>query len=182
MMSPPDQLVIQQMTQWIRSFVIKFNLCPFAKREMDKCSVRMKVSPAQAFQHALAELKIELELLDENPDLATTFLIFPAFMHDFFDYLDFVEKANSSLCVAGYEGIYQLATFHPDYCFADAPVEDVTNYTNRSPYPMLHILREDDLERAIAAYGNTDKIPENNMARLRELGLEKVKELFQECK
>lgn len=180
MMQKSEQLVIQQTTQWIQSFVIQFNLCPFAKREMDKGSARFQVSSAKTPDEARVSLIDEVHLLDTNPDIETTLLIFPFCLNDFFEYLDVVDRAHSDLFIGGYEGIYQLASFHPNYCFADASVDDVTNYTNRSPFPMLHILREESVERAIAYYGNTEEIPENNMAKLREMGLGSVKKLFQQ--
>jgi hypothetical protein len=164
----------EQTTHWIQSFVIHLNLCPFAKHVMDKNAVRIEVSAAPSVEQALTDLKAEIELLNTNAAIDTSFLVFPSFLSDFFDYLDFVDFAQTKL-MDNYEGIYQLATFHPDYCFADEVVDDVTNYTNRSPYPMLHLLREDSLDKAIAFYGDTDSIVENNKACLRNLGLEAVK-------
>lgn len=166
---------IEKTIHWIQSFVIKLNLCPFAKREMDQGSVRIESCAAQKTKQALQALMQEITLLESTVTIETTFLIFPSFLADFFDYLDFVDAAESALITAGYEGVYQLATFHPLYCFADVDMDDVTNYTNRSPYPMLHILREQSLDKAIAYYGDTDEIPENNQRCLRELGLDKVK-------
>ena len=107
----------------------------------------------------------------------TTLLIFPNLFADFFDYLDYVELAENLLEMEFYEGVYQLATFHPEYIFADAASDDVSNYTNRSPYPMIHILRESSLDNAIAFYGNTEDIPEKNIQLMRQLGLEKIKQL-----
>ena len=166
--------------RWVREFVIKLNICPFAKYEMDKGSVRIQESLAQSVEQAIKDLIAAFETLNSNAAIETILLVFPSFLNDFFDYLDFVDLAESFLITLGYEGIYQLATFHPDYCFADASPDDVTNYTNRSPYPMLHLLRESSIERAIAYYGNTEDIPENNMACLRQLGLDEVKQL-REC-
>jgi uncharacterized protein len=174
-----EHLIIQQTRQWIESFIIGLNLCPFAKREMDKERVRLQVSNKTTVEEALTCLMMEIELLDSDSLIETTLLIFPAFLHDFFDYLDFVYLAESLLEDSGYEGIYQLATFHPDYCFADALKDDVTNYTNRAPYPMIHILREDSVEKAISYYGNTDDIPNKNKACLEALGLSEVKKLLQ---
>ena len=105
-------------------------------------------------------------------------VLFPKFLDDFFDYLDFIDEAEAILFEKGYEGVYQLASFHPDYCFADGASNDVTNYTNRSPYPMIHILREASLEKAISYYGNTEDIPENNKRCLRKLGLEDVRKYY----
>lgn len=177
MMSPGDQRSIQHTMQWVQSFVIGLNLCPFAKREVDRGSVRIQISSADTVEQALLDLMIEVELLNTKPSISTTLLVFPHFLTDFFDYLDCVDCAEALLVDAGYEGIYQLATFHPNYCFAGAAENDVTNYTNRSPYPMLHLLREEQVAEAIAYYGNTDTIPEDNMTCLRNLGLDAVKKM-----
>ena len=172
-----DELCVQQTAQWVREFVIKLNLCPFAKREMDKGSVKICASQAETIEDAMTDLMVEVEALNDNAAIETTLLVYPSVLKDFFEYLDFADLAESILQTNGYEGIYQLATFHPDYCFADANPQDVTNYTNRSPYPMMHLLREEHVEQAIAYYGDTEQIPENNMACLRKLGLDKVKEM-----
>ena len=169
-----EQLCVRQTVQWVREFVIKLNLCPFAQREMDKGSVRVQASEAETVDSALIDLMVEIELLSLNSDIETTLLVFPSCFADFFDYLDFIDLAEAMLLANGQEGIYQVATFHPDYCFADTNPDDVTNYTNRSPYPMVHLLREEQIEKAIAHYGDTEQIPENNMACLRKLGLEEV--------
>lgn len=180
-MTEIEQLCIEQTRQWIRSFVIKYNFCPFAKREMDKGSVRIHVSQATTTEQALVDLEHEIELLNTNPDTETSFLLFPWCVEDFFDYLDFTELAESKFLADKYDGVYQFATFHPDYCFADASFDDVTNYTNRSPYPMLHLLREDSLEQAIASFGNTGTIPEANMARLRKMGRTNIEKIVADC-
>ena len=172
-----DELCIQQTIQWVREFVIKLNLCPFAKHEMDKGSVRVIASHAETIDDALTDLMMEVDALNNNSAIETTLVVFPSMFSDFFAYLDFTEVAESILHDDGYEGIYQLATFHPDYCFAGVEGDDVTNYTNRSPYPMVHLLREEQIERAIAFYGDTEQIPENNMKCLRELGLDQVKKM-----
>lgn len=176
-----NTLVIQRTRQWIESVVIAWNLCPFAKREIDRNSIRLEACCLQTEKDAIDALMAEILLLDTNPAIETTLLIFSTYLGDFFEYLDFVDKANARLVKAGYEGVYQLATFHPDYCFADVDCDDVTNYTNRSPYPMLHVLREESLARAIAYYGNTEAIPNHNMAYLRKLGLSEVKATLLRC-
>lgn len=163
---------------WIRSFVIEYNLCPFARKPVHKNTLRITVSEAKKKNQALEELMAEIHLLNENPTIETTLLIFAHSFKDFFTYLDFADLAEQLIYNQGYEGIYQLATFHPDYYFADAAPDDASNYTNRSPYPMLHLLRECDLEKAIAAYGDTDKIPEKNKETLQQLGLEKIKSIL----
>lgn len=172
-----DVPCVQQTIQWVREFVIKLNLCPFAKREMDKGAIRVQASLAESIDDAMTDLMVEVELLGLNSDIETTLLVFPSCLNDFYDYLVFIDMAEAMLQANGQEGIYQLATFHPDYCFADANTDDVTNYTNRSPYPMVHLLREEQVEQAIAFYGDTEQIPENNMACLRKLGLDEVKKM-----
>ena len=174
-----DEFIIQQTTDWIRSFIIKLNICPFAKREMDKGSVKIQVISVKKIEQALEELMVELNLLDRHPEVETTLLVFPILFKDFFEYLDFVDLAEALMLDQDYEGIYQLASFHPDYCFADVDFNDVSNYTNRSPYPMLHLLRENSVEKAINFYGNTEKIPENNIATMHKLGITKIKKLLE---
>jgi len=173
-----DQIITEKTQNWIRSFIIDLNICPFARREVERGSVRIQISSAQSNDKALDDLFAETKLLDSTPAVETTLLVFPHFLSDFYDYLDFVDWAETNLNLANYEGVYQLATFHPDYCFADTDVDDVSNYTNRSPYPMLHLLRETSVEKAIAYYGNTDEIPERNIACLNKLGLAEIKKIL----
>ncbi len=170
-----DQHIVKLTEDWIRSFIIPLNICPFAKREFDKGSIKIDVINAPTIQEALEEIFIALVFLDKTPEVETSLLVFPSLFKDFLDYLDFVDYAESLLDEEEYEGVYQLATFHPDYCFADTAPNDVTNYTNRSPYPMLHLLREKSVEKAIKHYGDTTKIPEDNMNTMRKLGLENIK-------
>jgi hypothetical protein len=158
--------------------VIELNLCPFAKYEMDRGTVRIDVSDASTIDSALTCLNKEYIYLDKTAIIETSLLIFPFIFGDFLDYLDFVFLAQASLEEQGYEGIYQLATFHPDYCFANTPADDITNYTNRTPYPTLHILREERVEQAISFYGDTNQISENNMVCLRHLGMDALKKLL----
>ncbi|WP_419419515.1 DUF1415 domain-containing protein [Legionella sp. D16C41] len=171
-------LIVKHTKNWISSFIIPLQLCPFAKYVVDNNIIQFKVSLAQTKQAALADLHEELKILEANQTIETSLVIFPVLFKDFLVYLDFIDLAEKKFIYKQYAGIYQLATFHPDYCFADAIDQDVTNYTNRSPYPMIHILREDSVEKAIAFYGDTEKIPLNNMALLRHLGIEKVKALL----
>lgn len=172
------EYVINHTKHWLHSFIIHLTICPFAKREIDKDSLKIHVAKAKKQQQALEELLRELIFLDNNPDVETTLLIFPSLFGDFFRYLDFIDIAELLMRKQEYEGIYQLATFHPDYCFADTEFSDVANYTNRSPYPMIHLLREDSVEKAIAYYGDTSSIPQKNIETLRQLGLKKIETLL----
>ncbi|RUR13747.1 DUF1415 domain-containing protein [Legionella sp. km772] len=170
--------VTEQTLNWVRSFVIENNLCPFAKGPVNKNALRITVSEHRKKALALEDLMTEIHFLDEHPKIETTLLVFPTGFKDFFAYLELVDLAEELLEQLEYEGIYQVASFHPDYYFADSEPDEVSNYTNRSPYPMLHILREEDLEKAIQAYGDTSKIPERNRELLQHLGLEKIKEIL----
>ena len=177
-MTQNQQSCVEETEAWIQSFVIGLNLCPFAKHVFDNGSLRIQASDAETTEAARVDLIHELQFLDEHPEVSTTLILFPKMLHDFYEYLDFVDQAHSRILDVTYEGIYQLATFHPEYCFADVTSHDVTNYTNRSPYPMLHLLREEQVSAGIAYYGNTEEIPENNMACLRTLGLDTVKKML----
>ena len=173
-----DVLCVKQTMQWIQDFVIQLNLCPFAKYEMDKGLARIMASQAETLEQALVDLMSEIKHLDEYANIDTVLLVFPNGFNDFFDYLDLVDRAESTLKTAGYEGVYQLATFHPHYCFAEVDPEDPSHYSNRSPYPMVHILKEEQLEKAIHYYGDTSTIPDHNIACLRQLGLNQIHQMM----
>lgn len=179
-MTQSDCPIAKQTLNWIRSFIIEYNLCPFAKGPVNKGALRIKVSESRKKAQALEELMLEILYLDQHPEIETSVLVFADYFKDFFAYLDFVDLAEQLIVAQDYEGVYQIATFHPEYYFDDVDPDDVTNFSNRSPYPMLHLLREDALEKAIASFGNTDVIPERNMATLRQLGLDKIKSILKE--
>jgi hypothetical protein len=160
---------------WLETIVVGLNLCPFAKRELVSDRVRIEVlhpsEGADDLQLRLQALADECELLDKDPDVGTTLLVFPGALEDFHDYLDFLALAEDLLHSLGYEGVYQLASFHPAYQFADSAEDDPANYTNRSPYPMLHLLREAQLTEVLKDYPSPEKIPERNQEVCRELGI-----------
>ena len=155
---------------WIDKVIIGLNFCPFAKKEIERDSVRYAITPSTHANDALGNLLEELALLDSQLEIQTTLLIFPQGFNDFEKYLDMLELANSLINQGGYGGIYQLASFHPDYCFDGEDEDDPANYTNRSPYPILHILRESSIEMVLKRYPQPENIPENNIAKARELG------------
>lgn len=148
--------------QWLEQVVIGYNFCPFAKRVLRQKLLQYHTSNQEELEPALMELVTALEHLDQNEELETTLLIFPNAFEDFDDYLDGLAIAETLLIDLGYEGIYQLASFHPQYQFAGEPADASTHYTNRSPYPMWHILREASIETAIAHYPNPEDIPARN--------------------
>ncbi len=139
------------------------------------------VIPEAILETGLEAVIAELRFLDRTEDIETTLLIFPNHFADFDDYLDLVELAERLSIAEGYEGVYQIASFHPQYCFAGADEDDPANYTNRSPYPMLHLLREDSIARAVDHYIDPEGIPERNIAFAQEKGLKYMQLLRAAC-
>ena len=182
MTEPTDaDAITAAVRRWVQSVVVELNLCPFAGRELREGRVRFALTPATTEAQLLERLQAELEWLDTNPDIETTLLIHPRVLQDFADYNQFLDTADALLNAMGADGIYQIASFHPHYQFAETAADDVENYTNRSPYPMLHLLREQSLERAIAAYPDTQQIPLRNIALMKRLGLERLQQLLRDC-
>jgi hypothetical protein len=173
------EVVVSAIRRWLEDLVIELNLCPFAGRELARNRIRFVATEASTEEQLLATLATELELLGDDESVETTLLIHPDVLQDFFDYNEFLDRADGLLQQMGLEGIYQVASFHPDYQFADTSAEDAENYTNRSPYPLLHILREDSLARSIAAYPNVEEIPVRNIEQMKNLGREKLQALMQ---
>lgn len=176
-----DLEIIDATRRWVEQVVVAFNLCPFAKRELVKDRVRFVVSKAKDEATLLDELAHELALLNVDKAVETTLLIHPQVLQDFYHYNDFLEAADELLVDMNLEGVYQVASFHPDYQFGGTEPDDVENYTNRSPYPMLHLLREDSLSEAIDNYPEVDLIPERNIDCMNEQGLEKMQTLLNAC-
>ncbi len=174
--------IIQQTQKWIQQVVVKNNFCPFAAAEVAKNAIHYEVYPAISQQESLQQLVAEWLRLDQAANIATTLLIFPDSFKDFMDFLDLVNAAQALLVEMDYEGIYQLASFHPEYCFAGSNEEDPANYTNRSPYPMLHILREASVEKALKSFPHPERIPEKNIALSQKLGIEKMKAALAACR
>jgi len=165
-----DDAVKTAVKSWIDKVIIGLNFCPFAKKEMERNTVRYAIFPTTQVNEALGNLLEELALLDQQQDIQTTLLVFPLGFADFETYLDMLELASSLIEQGGYAGIYQLASFHPDYCFDGEDQDDPANYTNRSPYPIVHILRESSIEAVLKRYPEPESIPENNIVKARELG------------
>jgi uncharacterized protein len=157
---------------WLERAVIGLNLCPFAKAVHVKQQIRYAVTAASNAGELLAELRHELDLLTRvDPEvLETTLLIHPQAMTDFIEYHRFLKDADAAVANLGLEGVVQIASFHPGYEFAGSACDDIENYTNRSPYPMLHLLREASIDRAVAAFPDAADIYERNIATLRRLG------------
>jgi hypothetical protein len=176
-----EQAIIESTRRWVEKVVIDLNLCPFARRELVNERIRFAVTDAQTQEELLLALQRELiELADDN-SVETTLLIHPGALNDFQDYNDFLDVADGLVQVLDLEGVLQIASFHPQYQFAGTTEDAVENYTNRSPWPMLHLLRESSLEHAIASYPDTADIPEQNIQRVEGLGLETMKALLASC-
>ncbi len=180
-MQHSDELVSKQTLEWVKSFIVALNVCPFAKREMERESIRLSIVRSKKVNVALEELMTEIAWLDDNPETETSLVVFPTMFSDFHSYLDLVAMLEDLMFEQGCEGVYQVASFHPDYCFDGVEQDDVSNYTNRSPYPMIHLLREDSVEKAIAFYGDTSTIPDDNIQLMEEMGLAKVEKILQSC-
>ena len=161
--------------------VIDWNLCPFAKRELLREKVRFVVSGAQCEEDLLLDLHQEWELLHRQADIETTLLIHPEVLGDFEDYNQFLNSAEGLLSDLGWEGVFQLASFHPQYQFAGSRPDDPENYTNRSPVQLLHILRESSLEKAIDRYPEVDSIPAKNIELMNRLGLDTLRNTLKKC-
>lgn len=162
--------VIARTQNWIRKVVIGCNFCPFAAREMKQGRVHFQAAEATTITAARDALLQECRRLDKDTSIGTTLLIFSSGFTVFEDYLGLVTAGEKLLRMKGYDGVYQLASFHPDYRFADADADDPANYTNRSIYPMLHLLRERDVRKALQFYPHPENIPVDNVRFAREKG------------
>jgi hypothetical protein len=167
-----DALVVEDTRRWVQRAVIGLNLCPFAKSVEVKQQVRYVVSPASSAKRLLSDLKRELlALVAADPaELDTTLLIAPDGFAEFLDFNALLERADRLLVDLDLDGVLQIASLHPHYQFADTEPDDITNYTNRAPYPTLHLLREDSVDRAVAAFPNPEAIFETNMQTMQRLG------------
>ncbi len=164
--------VLLDMQRWLQLAVIGLNLCPFAKSVQAKGLLHWHISAARRPKEVLRELRVAMaELNDLSPDVRdTSLLVLPHALQDFLAFNDVLDEAEALLQEMGLQGVIQIASFHPDYLFADAPPDDPAHCSNRAPYPTLHLLREDSLSRAIDAMDDPDSIYLHNIQRLRELG------------
>ena len=168
----PAELAIAETRAWVRRAVIGLNLCPFARAVDAKDQIRYVFSDATDAETLLATLVVELQrLADTDPEVVdTTMVIHPRVFADFEDFNDFLELADAAVEDLHLDGVLQVASFHPRFQFADTEPDDITNATNRAPYPTLHLLREDSVDRAVAAFPEAEAIFERNMATLEKLG------------
>ena len=177
---PSDEQVIAATRRWLERAVIGQQLCPFAAGPYLSNRVRIRVSGQRTIDGLLDELCLELQALqDADPlECETTLLVHPQVLTDFLDYNDFLDVCDAAVAELGLEGELQVASFHPNYQFAGTDEQDITNFTNRSPYPMLHLLRESSIARVVASYPDIDGIGPRNMETLRRLGHEGWRQLW----
>ena len=166
---------------WVKNVIVKYNICPFAKKELDRGSIRYSEEKSTDIEGVLESLTEECKFLDKHETIETTLLILSEACTDFEAFLDLVYLSNHLLKISGYEGVYQLAHFHPDYCFEGDAEEAASNYSNRSPFPTLHIIRETSMEKAIAAHPDVDAIPDRNIAFLNKKGSPFFADLLASC-
>lgn len=180
--SVEDEEIIAATRVWLERAVIGLNLCPFARAVHLKKQIRYALSAAQTPEDLLADLVAELRLLQaaDPSEIDTTLLVHPHVLADFLDYNDFLELADAAVADEGLEGEIQVASLHPHYQFAGTRPEDIENYSNRSPYPTLHLLREASIARAVEAFPEASRIYERNIDTLRRLGHEGWRRLWTE--
>lgn len=174
--------IVAQTKKWIVEVVVGCNFCPFAAREVRLDSIRYEVSGVKGIPEGLQAFMGECARLDEEPAIATSLLIFSEGFARFTDYLELVALAEKLLVKSGYEGVYQVASFHPGYRFSKTGSDDPSNYTNRSIYPMLHLLREEQVEKALERYPNPENIPTANIEYAMAKGELFMRTLRESCK
>lgn len=172
-----EEEVLRKTQDWVENFVIGLKLCPFASVPAKENRIVYRYSAAKDIDVLFKDLlKILSEVIEAEPEvIETAVLVHPEVLSDFDAYLDFLEIAEQALEESGLEGHLQIASFHPDYQFDGVAEDDISHHTNRSPFQMLHILRELSVSTAIDLHPDVDGIPERNVELMRELGLEKIK-------
>ncbi|HCE4530873.1 TPA: DUF1415 domain-containing protein [Vibrio parahaemolyticus] len=172
--------ITQQVEQWLNDVVIGLNLCPFAAKPQRNKQIKIFVSEATQEETLLEDILLQLiELSTTEPEkLETTLVVVPNMLQDFWDYNFCIDWVEGLIKQQDWEGIFQVATFHPDYCFGGAAPEDDENLTNRSPYPIFHLIREESMEKVLKHYPDPESIPDTNIARVSALSEEERKKLF----
>ena len=171
-------IALSRTREWIEQVVVGLNLCPFAAQPLMEERVRFSCCTETEMEGILQHLISELSWMGSEEGPQTTLVVIPSGLESFDRFLDLVGAAEDLLIATGWDSQFQLAHFHPDYCFEGSEPTDLANHTNRSPYPVLHLLRVEDVARAIAAHPDTQGIPERNMAVLRDLGAAGLAELL----
>jgi len=174
-----EQRVRLATLAWVERVVVGLDLCPFARAPLEAGRLRVMVTTCEDSRELLTVIDDELELLlaADPGEIETTLIVHPRCLTRFDDYNDFLDEVDGLLELRELDGAVQVASFHPDYRFVDSPVDDPANYTNRSPYPMLHLLRESSVSRAVDSHPDIEAVPAANIAKLRALSLAQLREL-----
>jgi hypothetical protein len=174
------ELIVKQIKSWLSDFVIGLQLCPFAGVPFANNLIRISVCPSSDVDEMKSFIMEEARrLLASKPsELETTLVVCPSGLEDFLDYLSVADQLEDAFFEQGYEGILQIATFHPNYQFQDSIIDDPADYTNRSPFPLYHILREDSVSMAVASHPDIEQVPERNKLLLRDMGMDEVIKLL----
>ena len=169
---------VQATQQWVEEIIIGLNFCPFAKKEFVNNTIHYHRSALDQIKPALHEFIVQCQYLQVHDEIETTLIVFAEGFRHFDRYLDLVDYANDLLIDSGFEGVFQLATMHPEYCFAGDDIDSATNFTNRSPYPMLHIIREKSMEKVLSVYKDPEKIPEINIGVASQKGSQYFRDIL----
>ncbi len=180
-MKQKDAIIIHSVQRWFEKAVLGLNLCPFAHKPQRQGGIRFELSFAASDEECLSDIYLNLMKLDQHPEIETLVLICASYLENFEHYNQFLNLADHLLQTEGWEGIYQIASFHPDYCFAGSHEDDRVNWTNRSPYPLFHLIREQSIEAAVASHPDVSQIPTDNIQTLNGLSDEKMWEIFRAC-
>jgi len=175
-----EQQQLELCTMWLEEVVIGMNLCPFAKPVAKAGGIHYAITAQSQRRELLTFFALELARIEraDQSEIATSLVIFPEGLADFYDYLDFLAQCETLLDSAGARGVFQLASFHPQYLFAGVDADDLSHWSNRSPLPMVHIIREQQMSEVLARHPNPDAIPERNIAFLQGLGREELIKRF----
>lgn len=176
----PAEQAVELTQQWVEAIVVGLNLCPFAAPEVRNQSIRYVASHAASLEEATQDFLAELQIIQKSDEseLSTSLVNFTDTAVEFEAFLDLLDMCQSALESAGLEGVFQLASFHPQYCFSGVDPDDITNWTNRAPFPTIHIIREGQMSRVLVHYKTPEEIPERNMALMEKLGREGLIERF----
>lgn len=177
-----NNIAISQTREWVSSVIVKYNFCPFARKEVENNCIHYIVSNANTIDDAVMDMLEQCIELDRERERETTLIMFDNGFSDFEDFLYLVDLANALLVAQGFEGKYQIANFHPDYVFADSDETDAANYTNRAPFPTLHLIREASMSKALENYDEPESIPEHNINLARRKGIDFWQQLLENCK
>ena len=177
-MNDKESNVVAATKHWLAEIIIGLNFCPFAKKEFVNNTIHYHLSENEQVKTALHEFIEQCQYLQDHDELETTLIIYEQGFRRFERYLDLVDYANDLLVDSGFEGVFQLASMHPEYCFDGEDFDDASNYTNRSPYPLIHIIREASMAKVLSVYSQPDKIPENNITLAKQKGSTYFKDIL----